>query len=382
MRNINIKSCDKTLLLICIILMIFGLALQLDIGSSRGGEYSLVNFKKQVVWFLVSLPAMIIIAHFKKLFELLNKYSFFLLLLTIILLVLVLMIGSTQKEGTRWLRFGGIGIQPSMVASITLILYTAKILDKKKLYLERSTFINFIKDFLPLLIIIGIVFGLIYAEKHLSTLIVISIAILSMLFMAQVRISTLILAVLLIGSLSLFLIKYGKEDYRSSRMDMFSHYSLYHKFLGIKASETQADDYQIKESLTAITHGNIFGTGNAKGRAKHYFLPDAKSDYIFAIIAEQYGFLGALLIIFLYTFIVIKSLNHSIKTDNLFLQLVGVGLSLNFFLPAMVNIGVSISALPPTGLNLPFLSYGGTSFLMNAINMGLILNLSVIAKGV
>ena len=78
----------------------------------------------------------------------------------------------------------------------------------------------------------------------------------------------------------------------------------------------------------------------------------------------------------------IKSLNHSIKTDNLFLQLVGVGLSLNFFLPAMVNIGVSISALPPTGLNLPFLSYGGTSFLMNAINMGLILNLSVIAKGV
>ena len=237
MRNINIKSCDKTLLLICIILMIFGLALQLDIGSSRGGEYSLVNFKKQVVWFLVSLPAMIIIAHFKKLFELLNKYSFFLLLLTIILLVLVLMIGSTQKGGTRWLRFGGIGIQPSMVASITLILYTAKILDKKKLYLERSTFINFIKDFLPLLIIIGIVFGLIYAEKHLSTLIVISIAILSMLFMAQVRISTLILAVLLIGSLSLFLIKYGKEDYRSSSMDMLSHYSLITNFLVLKQAK-------------------------------------------------------------------------------------------------------------------------------------------------
>ncbi|MDX9869330.1 MAG: FtsW/RodA/SpoVE family cell cycle protein [Candidatus Cloacimonadales bacterium] len=380
-KFLNDNPCDKSILFMCLALMAFGLLLQLSIGSSRGTEHSLQYFQMQLKWALISLPIMLLISRIKNIFSLINKVSFLLILLSIIALVLVLAIGTTQKGGTRWLRFGGIGLQPSMPASIILILYTAKFIHKKYLYIERSTLFNFIKDFLPLLIICALVFGLIYAEKHLSTLIVLGIAILSMFFVANIRFSTLFILIVLIGGLALFTIKHGQESYRSSRMDMFSQYSLYHKLFNIKVSDTNDDAYQIKESLTAISSGHIFGTGPSKGRAKHYFLPDAKSDYIFAIIAEEYGFVGGLIVIVIYTLIFLKSCTIAWKTKNLYLQLVGIGLALNFFLPAMVNTGVSISALPPTGLTMPFLSYGGTSFFFIAVNMGLILNLSTFEEG-
>ncbi len=373
-------SYDKTLFMISIGLMLFGLILQLDIGSSRGSENSLQYFTKQLMFVLFSIPIMIGVARYNKLYEIISKYSFLLLAAISIVLVLVLLIGTTAKGGTRWIRFGGVGLQPSMPAAMILIFYISKMLDKKRHYIERSSLINFVKDFLPLLIACVTVFGLIYAEKHLSTLIVLGASVLGIFFVANIRFSTLLILVLGVGSLALFVIKHGEEDYRSSRMDIFSKYSLYHKALNLKVSQEETNDYQVKESLTAITSGKIFGKGFSKGRAKHYFLPDAKSDYIYAIIGEQFGFIGAIIILALYTFVFLKSCKIAWSTDEMFLQLSGVGLALNFYLTAMVNIGVAISAIPPTGLTLPFLSYGGTSLLMNAINMGLILNMSAQRK--
>lgn len=372
-------SFDKWIILISVSLMLFGLVIQMDIGSSRGSEDSLQYFSKQLIWTLISLPFMLFIGRINNLFDFLKKNIAYFLFGVIILLILVLIIGTTAKGGTRWLRFAGVGLQPSMPAAIILILYISKILDKKQLFIARSNLVFFISDFAPIIIFSIVVFGLIFLEKHLSTLIVLGTCILGMLFVSNIKLSTLIILIVGVAGLGLIAVSKG-EDYRSSRMEIFSKYSLYHKALNLKVSETKTNDYQVKESLTALSSGRIFGTGFSKGRAKHYFLPDAKSDYVYAIIGEQFGFLGALLLLAVYTFLFYKCCLIAMATETLFTQIAGVGLSLNFYLTAMVNIGVAISALPPTGLTLPFISYGGSSLLINAVNMGLILNLSAKRK--
>lgn len=378
-KRILFVEFDKQILIISVVLMLIGLILQLDIGSSRGSSESLTPFIKQMLWIVISVPVMITIGKISRLFEHINKYIFIYLMIVIVLLTLVLIVGTTAKGGTRWLRFFGFGLQPSLPAALVLILYVSKMLEKKQLYIARSNIINFIRDFMPMLISVILVFGLIYFEKHLSTLLVLGASIIGIFFVSNIRMSTLVILIGLTGILTFVSIK-GKEEYRSSRMDIFSKYSLYHKALKLPISQEETNDYQVKESLTAISSGRIFGTGFSKGRAKHYFLPDAKSDYIFAVIGEQFGYIGALFILFLYTYLFYRCCQIAWLSKQLSIQLAGIGLSLNFYLTALVNIGVAISAIPPTGLTLPFVSYGGSSLLFNAVNIGLILNMSAQRK--
>lgn len=378
-KRILFIEFDKQILMISVFLMLCGLILQLDIGSSRGSSESLTPFVKQLIWICISVPVMISIGKISRLFDHINKYIFIYLLIVIVLLALVLIVGTTAKGGTRWLRFFGFGLQPSLPAAIILILYVSKMLEKKQLYIARSSIINFLKDFFPVILSLVMVFGLIYLEKHLSTLVVLGASVLGVFFISNIRFSTLVILIGLTGMLTFVAIK-GKEDYRSSRMDIFSKYSLYHKALKLPVSQEETNDYQVKESLTALSSGRIFGTGFSKGRAKHYFLPDAKSDYIFAVIGEQFGYIGALLILILYTYLFYRCCQIAWLSKQMFIQLAGIGLSLNFYLTALVNVGVAISAIPPTGLTLPFISYGGSSLLFNAINIGLILNMSAQRK--
>jgi len=126
----------------------------------------------------------------------------------------------------------------------------------------------------------------------------------------------------------------------------------------------------------ALSSGRVLGTGTAGGRGKYRFLPEADTDYIFSIIGEETGFIGATIVIALYGFLFFRSLFGSWHNDDFYLRLVGAGLALNIFLNAMVNIGVAMSALPSTGVTLPFISYGGTSLVVNSVSVGLLLNIS------
>ena len=118
------------------------------------------------------------------------------------------------------------------------------------------------------------------------------------------------------------------------------------------------------------------GTISKRGTGKHYFLPEAKTDYIFSIIGEEFGFLGALIVIGLFIFLFYRAIVNSLRQDDTFLKLAGIGLGMNIFFNAMVNIGVSMAILPSTGVTLPFISYGGTSLLVNSFSVGLLLNIS------
>jgi len=159
-------------------------------------------------------------------------------------------------------------------------------------------------------------------------------------------------------------------------MKIYSKYSLFHKAMNKESEYSGTQDYQIKESLLSLTGGRLIGTTPSRGTGKHYFLPEAKTDYIFSIIGEEFGFMGALFVFGLFIFLFSRVIINSLQQDDVFLKLLGIGLGMNIFFNAMVNIGVSMAVLPSTGVTLPFISYGGSSLLVNSFSVGLLLNIS------
>ena len=366
-----IAQYDYLLLFTYLVLIAIGIFMQLNISSVRTTMYF---FYRQFIWLFLSLGSLYFA--FKVIdLEKLRRLIFPLLLIIIIMLISVLIFGDTVKGAVRSIRIWKINIQPSLLARIILIFYFAHILDKRKRHIDDTRPKGFWKHFKHLIVITAIIYLLIIFEKHFSPLIISSITLLSLLFIAKIRLSTIgiILAVCLI--LGFFVIQLG-PSYRSERMKIYSKYSLIHKALNIDNEYKGTQDYQIRESMLSLSGGRLMGTSSKRGTGKHYFLPEAKTDYIFSIIGEEFGFLGALIVIGLFVFLFSRVIINSLRQDDTFLKLAGIGLGMNIFFNAMVNIGVSIGILPSTGVTLPFISYGGTSLVVNSFSVGLLLNIS------
>jgi len=370
-----IVKYDYYILTIYILLMVFGLIMQLNISSVRS---SMMFFYKQAMWFLLSFFSIWLAFRVINL-EKIRKLIFPFIIITIILLIMVLIMGETVKGGTRSIRLLGFNIQPSLIARVVLVLYFAHILDKKQKEIPLSTPKGFLFRFSALIIIPALIFSLILIEKHFTPLIISSLTLLSLLFLARIRFSTIAVMVLILFVGGIGVLKFG-PSYRGERMSIYKEYSLFHKTMGTESDYQGNRDYQIKESLISLASGKLLGTGSKRGTGKHYFLPEAKTDYVFAIIGEEFGFLGALLILALFVFLFIRTVINSAHTDSLYIKLISFGLGLNIFYNAMVNIGVAMSALPSTGVTLPFISYGGTSLLINSFAVGLLLNASAVRR--
>ncbi|MBC8384125.1 MAG: FtsW/RodA/SpoVE family cell cycle protein [Candidatus Cloacimonetes bacterium] len=368
---------DYYILFAYILLMLIGLYTQLNISSVRS---SMTFFYKQVMWFFISLFA--VWFAFKKVnFDTLRKLIPIFLILTIALLILVLWIGTEVNGAIRSISITipvinlTFNIQPSLIARVFLIIYFAHIISKKEKFIERSTPIGFVKYLHPLITIPIAIFILILLENHFSPLIISGMTLLSLLFLSKIKLTTisLIISILLICA---FLVIIFGPKFRGDRIAIYEKYSLFHKILGIESDYRGENDYQIKESLISLSSGQIFGTTPRRGTGKHYFLPEAKTDYVFSIIGEEFGFIGASIVMLLYFFLFYRSLLSSHLSKSLFMKLVGYGIAMNIFYNAMVNIGVAISSIPSTGVTLPFISYGGTSLLVNSFSIGLLLNIS------
>jgi cell division protein FtsW (lipid II flippase) len=362
-----IANYDHLLLFTYFILIAIGIFVQLNISSVRT---SMNFFYRQSIWLFLSLGSLYFAFKIIDL-EKFRKFILPILLIIILMLISVLIFGDTVKGAVRSIRIWKINIQPSLLARIILIFYFAHILDKRKRKIDDTRPKGFLKHFHQLIVVTIIIYLLILFEKHFSPLVISGITLLSLLFIAKIRLSTIgiLLATCLI--LALLVIQLG-ATYRSERMRIYAKYSLFHKdseYYGTR-------DYQIKESLLSLSGGKLLGTTSKRGTGKHYFLPEAKTDYIFSIIGEEFGFLGALFVIGLYIFLFYRVIVNSLRQDDNFLKLAGIGLGMNIFFNAMVNIGVSMAILPSTGVTLPFISYGGTSLLVNSFSVGLLLNIS------
>lgn len=372
-NKIYLVDFDKYILVTYFSLMAIGLIIMLDLSSVRN---TMMYFYRQLIYAVVSTVFVLIILKFINM-DKLRKWIGFFLGVTVFLLLLVLFKGDMVKGAQRSLSLGFINFQPSFLARVVLIFYYASIIDKKREELKQSGFSGFLKHFLPPLIVTGIVYYLIYRGQHLSSLIISGMSLICMLFLGGLRFRMIIIALAISVLLGFIVIKTG-AGYRSERLDIYRKYCLFFKNAAPKT--TPGKEYQVRESLTALTSGKFFGTGTDRGMAKHYYLPEARTDYVFTIIGEQYGFLGAIIVFGLHCFLFFRIMLMAYKQTDFYLQLLTMGLALNIFLNVLVNVGVSMSILPSTGNTLPFISYSGTAMLIDSLSIGLVLNVSARRK--
>lgn len=315
--------------------------------------------RHQLIFFFIGL---ILIYFIRKIdYKLYYKYSNIILLGSFILLVLVLIPGLGQvRNGSRsWFGIGSLGIQPSELAKISLIIFTAKYLSKS----EKT--IKFFKNgTLPILLIIFLFFGLIMLEPDFGTGMVIVMSLMFMLFISNIKLSFFgIMGTLGLGGIVTLIII---APYRLARILSFLN----------PWSDPLGSGFQIIQSLYAIGPSGLFGKGLGNSVQKHFYLPEPQTDFIFAIISEEFGFLGIMILSILFLTLFYNTIKISLNQKDLFAKYLSFGLIIEIIFQTILNISVVIGLVPVTGVTLPFISYGGSSLLISMISIGIILNIS------
>ena len=283
------------------------------------------------------------------------------MLFSILLLVAVIIPGIGRQAGgaRRWMRFAGFGFQPSEVSKLALIIYLADLTSRKK-YLIR----NFKYGFLPPLFIVGLIGGLVLLEPDMGTAVSILFIGFVMLFVGGVRLKHLaFIAMGLVPALSLAVIT---KSYRLRRILIFFD----------PWKDARGAGFQLIQSFIALGSGGILGVGLGQSKQKLFYLPEAHTDFIFSIIGEEMGFLGSASVLLLFAILIWFSLRLSFKLQDIFASRVVLGITVMIAFEVIVNIGVSLGALPTKGLPLPFISYGGTSLVCHLAAMGILFNMA------
>lgn len=288
-----------------------------------------------------------------------RKASMPLLIVSLFLLVAVLAFGTEEKGATRWINLFGISFQPSEITKLAVVLTFAALIsgygDKMK---------TFHYGVMPFSAILIVVFLLLALEPHLSCIIIIGATGAAMMFMGGTRCRWFVLLgiVAVIGLLLYLRIK----GYASERITAWRD----------PESDPANSGYQILQSLYAIGSGGLWGLGLGKSRQKYLYLPEEHNDYIFAIVCEELGLVGAGLVLLLFMLLIIRGIWLALHAKDRFSSLAMAGIVTQLALQVFFNIGVVTNFLPATGISLPFFSYGGTALLIQLFEMGLVLNMS------
>jgi cell division protein FtsW len=284
-----------------------------------------------------------------------------LLVLSLFLMVLVLIPGFGVEVGgaRRWLRFGGFSFQPSELTKVGVIIYIAHSLMRKQEKLG-----DFVNGFVPYVVVLGVFFMLLLLQPDLGTAVSLAAGILLMLFMAGTRLRYLFS--LLVLSVPLLYILVMSEEYRRQRFLAFFD----------PWKDASGSGFQIIQSFLAMGSGGLTGVGLGEGRQEFLFLPEPHTDFIFAVIGEQFGFIGALLVVAAFALFFYRGMLISIRSVEPFGRYLALGLTGMISLQALINFGVVVGLLPTKGLPLPMVSYGGSSMMMTLISVGILLNIS------
>lgn len=364
---------DFVLLILTALLLGIGVTMVLSASSiyaytgiytSRGCGYcngdELYFVKKQITWAVIGIVAMLIamnipFSFYKRNFRWIVGGSFIMLVL-----VLVNGIGAEGKGAQSWFRLGGANLQPAEFAKLAIILYLAAIIDKK-----GDRFRKFKTGLIPPLVVTGIFFILIAIQPDLGSAAVLLGTAALVMICGGARIAHLFMLTVPLGSL--FLAGYVTlYSHALSRLTTFMN----------PWSDPMGAGWQLKQSLFALAHGGVSGVGFGKSVQKYLYLPEAHTDFIFSIIAEELGFIGTLLFLLIYLMFLLRGLQICLRCKDTFATLVGVGIVSMIGLQALINIGGVTGALPLTGVTLPFISYGGSSLLITLVSTGILLSAS------
>ncbi|MBY3620407.1 putative lipid II flippase FtsW [Acinetobacter sp. CUI P1] len=370
---------DFQLLILTLLLVGFGLVMvfsassSLTLASSKFSNDPLYFMKRQMIWIVLGIVVMFTAMniHYSKF----KKWYVPIFIITVILLLFVAF--SERINGAKsWLSIGKLGIQPTELAKISIILYLSALITKKG---ER--FRDFRTGYIPVMVIVGIVAGLIMMQPDLgSCLILVATSglviyaggasmkhILGSIALLVLGVGIVLGAKAAIDSLSPASDKVAAtQDYRKGRIQAFLD----------PYQDAEGEGYNIIQSLTALGQGGVSGSGFGKSIQKLDYLKYPYTDFIFPVIGEEFGFVGTALFLMLYLYFIWRGILIALRCKDPFGTLVGIGIMGLIAIQAFVNIGGVTKTIPLTGVTLPFISYGGSSLLVSMLSMGIMLSIS------
>lgn len=355
-------AMDHSLLIITIILALVGLVMVFSASAVVAGNrfhdpgYFL---KRQLAWLAFGFLLLHLASHIDYVWW--KRLSIPLLGLTVVLLVMVLIpsLGVSAKGARRWLRLGPISVQPAEIAKLVAVMYLAAYLAKKE---DRLT--GFLSGLAPALLVIGVLGGLVLLEPDLGTVVVMGSVAIGLLFLGGARLSHLLSLGLCAVPVVLVLVL--SSSYRRQRLMTFL------------APWKDASDagFQITQSFLAFGSGGLFGVGLGEGKQKLFFLPEAHTDFVLALVGEELGLVGTGVIILLFALFAIRGFQVAARARMSFGRYLGMGITLLIGVQALINACVVTGLVPTKGLTLPFVSYGGSSLVTCMFGVGILLNIS------
>ena len=359
MRKRILRNTEWIILICSIILLIIGLVALYSATNESGNE----ELKKQIIWFLVSIPIAIIIMIID--YNTLSKLSTYFYVVFIILLIMVLF--TRPINGAKsWFKLSeALSFQPSEFAKIFVIMFMAKTIVKLQRYNKND--INKITSLLILLVIIGIPIMLIILQPDYGTAMAFIVAASLMLFASGINKKYIIAAILIIAICIPILYMYILPEHAKSRIQVFLN----------PESDPRGAGYNIIQSKLAIGAGQLFGMGILKGNQTQLgFLYPKTTDFIFSVIGEELGFIASGTIIVIYMIMITKSIYVAKTAKNDLGSYIAIGIAGIFLFHMIENIGMTMGVLPITGVPLPFVSYGGSSLVTNFVSIAMLLNIS------
>lgn len=332
----------------------------LNLYSASGGSLS-GRFLQQIYWFILGTSAFLVVATID--YRQYNHYGYWIYVGGLVLLALTLVIGRKVKGSTRWIGYGPLGVQPSELIKIVVIIVLAKYLHSDPRIEGRG-----LKDLAIPFGLVAAPVALILAQPDLGTSLLIILIFFSLMLMTKLKLRSFLLllsSLVVIAPLTWTLLL---KDYQKRR---------FLSFLDPEADPTGAG-YHLKQSLIAIGSGELTGKGFQQGTQSHLrFLPESWTDFPFAVWAEEWGFIGSVVLLGLYLFLIVWGVNLARTARDRFASVVCIGVAVMFFWHVLINIGMVSGLLPIVGVTLPLISYGGSSVLTFMIGAGLLMNVSI-----
>ena len=371
------NKMDYVLVITVLILVSLGVVMVLSASapsalSKKGSSYT--YFIKQFGFAVFGIIAMLFVSKIDYRFYKKYYWGVYVVSVLVLLLVLVPHLGKEVNGALRWIEIKGLGqFQPSEITKIGLIIFYAGYLSDHKSELK-----DFWRGFFKPLIFLAIPVAILYRiQNHLSVSLVISVITFVMMLMAGVRVLHFVWAGLAGGAgLTLLLLK-GKIDQIKGVAGTSDSFRLDRiKVFFDPWSDATGTGYQMIQSLYAIGSGGLFGVGLGNSKQKYLYIPEPQNDFIFAIIAEELGFVGCIAIIALFAVFVWRGIVIAMKAPDMFGSLIAVGITTLVAIQAIINIAVVTASIPTTGMALPFFSYGGTALVILLSSVGILLNIS------
>jgi cell division protein FtsW len=326
-------------------------------GDRFGDPYYFL--KRQVLYAAVGFVLMILMMFFP--YEILKRFAYPLLILSILFLIAVLIPGIGYRAGgsMRWLKLQTFSFQPSEFSKLGLVIFLAYFLTKKEEKIRSFSF-----GFLPTILFSGIVIALLMREPDFGAAFFLAVMVFLLLFVGGARVIYMLGAFLLAVPMVYYLLT--SVGYRYKRLISFIR----------PWEDPTGTSFQIIQSFLAFGSGGFFGLGLGEGRQKLFFLPAPHTDFIFSVIGEELGLVGAMVVVLLFFILTLRGIHIGLSLEDRFGAYLALGITLMISLQVVINMGVVLGLLPTKGLTLPLVSYGGTSLIINLVGVGILLHLS------